>query len=272
MQWPIGQPPFQWQGGINRESAQARGLVGWWTFPPSGVTTIIHNRALSAVTLSGTLYGGLSTTVSGNGTVLNLDGSNDYVVISANALLNNPYPTLSCWFWSNNTGNNKMMLMKAHSSHANPYYILGMRHAGTNNLFMDITVNGTWNSLGPYTAPNGQWNHAALSYDGAKILCISNGVLRQTTTVSGTAATTNTPLLFGANNNLAKTSTYCFPGLLHDVRLYNRGLSEAELFRLYDPATRWELYQPPRPVTWWIPPAAASAVPRMMQAYRQRRG
>jgi hypothetical protein len=37
-----------------------------------------------------------------------------------------------------------------------------------------------------------------------------------------------------------------FGGLIADVRLYDRILSPQEIWRMWDPATRWELYRPPR--------------------------
>ncbi len=266
----VGSPPFQWQGEINRESEQLRGLVGWWTGQPASAS-IIYNRSLATLALNGTPYNGVTTAATEMGSALSLDGTNDYVSIAANALLNNAYVTLSCWFWTNNSINNKMMIMKAHSSHASPYYLLGMRHAGGNALYMDLTVNGAWQVAGGFSAPNGQWNHAAISYDGAKILCFTNGVLRSTVNISGTAATTNTPLLFGANNNLGKTSTYCWPGYLHDIRLYNRGLSAAEIWSLYDPQTRWELYATPEYRRWFVPVVAGTSIPVFQHSYRQRR-
>lgn len=269
MRWSIGSPPFQWQGEINQESEQWRGLVGLWSFPESA-TTIIKNRT-QRPNLDATLYSGAYVGATEMGYALTTDGTNDYASIAATAQLNNPYVTLSCWFKSSNTGSNKMMIMKAHTSHSNPYYLLGMRHAGSNALYMDVTVNGTWYSMGGFIAPNDTWNHAALSYDGTKILCMTNGVLRQTITVTGTAATTNTPLLFGANNNLSKTSTYCFQGSLADIRLYNRGMSELELFQLYDPQTRWELYAMPRPQYWFVPTVAPGGIiPRIMHHRKQQ--
>ena len=38
-----------------------------------------------------------------------------------------------------------------------------------------------------------------------------------------------------------------FTGKIGDVRIYNRALSPAEIWAMYDPATRWELYAPVMP-------------------------
>jgi hypothetical protein len=44
---------------------------------------------------------------------------------------------------------------------------------------------------------------------------------------------------------------YSLDGWLVDVRLWNRALSDAEVWTLFDPRTRWDLYQSPTPQVWF---------------------
>ena len=82
---------------------------------------------------------------------------------------------------------------------------------------------GTWNSLtGSYIASLGAWIHVGATYDsstGGKLYI--NGTQVSNIPASGTLITNNIPLNLGA-----------FPGVLDDVRIYNRILTPAEMTTL----------------------------------------
>lgn len=63
---------------------------------------------------------------------------------------------------------------------------------------------------------------------------------------TGTSTGSRTPsglnrIGIGAQLGLAETAF--FDGWISDVCIWNRSLSDAEIFKLYDPITRWELYE-----------------------------
>lgn len=63
-----------------------------------------------------------------------------------------------------------------------------------------------------------------------------------------------------------------FDGWVGDVRYYNRQLTESEIYHMWAPATRWDLYRKQRPpffLNTVAPPT--TVIPVLMQGYRRRR-
>ena len=75
------------------------------------------------------------------------------------------------------------------------------------------------------------WIHFIGTYDGTTIKAYINGELKDTTTWIGNIADTTRPLIFG--NFDTGTYNYFWRGILDDVRIYNRVLSENEILQLY---------------------------------------
>ncbi len=73
--------------------------------------------------------------------------------------------------------------------------------------------------------------HVVTLYDGYNFDIYINGVLDQHTTFSGTINQTNVDLTIG--QVLPGNTEYNFKGIIDDVRLYDYGLTSAEIFALY---------------------------------------
>lgn len=237
MNYYVGHAPFQWRGDVNYDSPQLRGLACWW---PMALAR--GGRCVEMIAgLHGVSYNGAGQRASEFGNALNLDGVNDYVQIDANERLNPSNFSLSSWFYNRDTASaNKMSIMKARTSHSSPFYQYG---------FQFMTGAGVWNTnIGntlrqqTFYYSDNTWNHVVAVVNEATSTIYVNGVQSVSNTYSGSMVAYATPLLFGANANLGKNSTYCWNGMLADVRLYNRPLTDSEVFALYDPQTRWELY------------------------------
>ena len=54
----------------------------------------------------------------------------------------------------------------------------------------------------------------------------------------------------GDNYIFGSIVDYYFNGLTTDYRIYNRALNAAEIYALYNPKTRWDLYKPIAPTLW----------------------
>jgi hypothetical protein len=71
-----------------------------------------------------------------------------------------------------------------------------------------------------------QWTHLAVTWDGTNWACYQNGARVGAGSYTGTLPTTTTPLQIGQNSEWASTH---FNGLLDDVRIWRRALTEDEI-------------------------------------------
>jgi len=86
---------------------------------------------------------------------------------------------------------------------------------------------GTGPGLNSGVLVDSKWHHVCLTYDGAVLSIFLDGVLRQTTS-AGVLDTGLSALLIGVGVN----GTSFYPGLLDEVRIYNRALSPTEVQQL----------------------------------------
>ena len=70
----------------------------------------------------------------------------------------------------------------------------------------------------------GSWTHVALTYDGSLLRLYVNGVQAASANVSGAIQSSSSPLWIGGNQYDEN-----FVGLIDDVRVYNRALTQAEI-------------------------------------------
>ena len=88
---------------------------------------------------------------------------------------------------------------------------------------------GGWNQLvsvgGPTASPVGAWTHVALTYDGTMLRLYVNGTEVASRTASGQITASTSPLWIGGNSPFGEY----FAGLIDDVRVYNRALTQAEI-------------------------------------------
>ncbi len=90
-------------------------------------------------------------------------------------------------------------------------------------------IRGTVNAAGRFDTPGipsfTEWGHLALTYDGEVELLYKDGVEAARTIATGDLQQNNLELSIGSRLDSAQS----FTGILDDVRLYNRALSQAEI-------------------------------------------
>jgi len=88
------------------------------------------------------------------------------------------------------------------------------------------TFNGhTQHADGPRADPVNRWSHLALTYDGSKLRLYLDGTEVSNRMATGTIRMTTDPLWIGGNNPYGEY----FPGVIDEVRVYDRALSRAEV-------------------------------------------
>lgn len=245
---PLTGPPLGLPFVVNRASPQAVGLASWW---PSNAYPHGQPRDLAG-TNHGTRSGAVAWTVDTFGQVLNFPGGgSDYV-----ALTNQDFTriTVAAWVWNNpsNDGGFNHILGK------HPDWFLS--HGGSSGIRFNVNGAAEAFCTSGYTGVDSVWSHIAATYDGANIVGYLNGVQTGSPTAYSGAIGTGGTMRMGAYGG----GGFNWTGKMADVRVYNRALSAAEVWSLWAPQTRWDLYLvTPFAVAPSIAPPAALGAMRM---------
>jgi N-acetylneuraminic acid mutarotase len=190
-------------------------------------------------TNNGTIHGGVMFAAGKVGQAFNFDGSTGYVDLGNPASLNPATITVEGWWYGVHfvgDGFNPIV-DKGFTSHTAPYYqyhlgVSGDQFSATPGaIAFAISVGGQLynvrDTANPYIV--GAWNHIAGTYDGHTIALYLNGQLVGTaTTPGGPIDTYPSNAEIGGYSNLTSADAY-LPGLVDEVRIYNRALSAAEV-------------------------------------------
>ncbi len=162
----------------------------------------------------------------GNG--LDFDGSNDYVSVSANSFKLTNNTTLSLW----------MKLDTAIGSGAHVYYpgifsassgggwndFITFRSSGDKNRIVYEDADGATRYSSLFSYNTGDWIHVAISMDSSRVPTF---YINGNPEGSG-AASSYVSLNYLGRGYAGATSDGAFNGLIDEVRIYNRALSDTE--------------------------------------------
>jgi hypothetical protein len=164
------------------------------------------------------------------------DGSSNFIEISDSKEISGGQSfTLAAWIYRNSTGSRHDFLNKFFDG-AMKDYGLG---TNTDTLWFYLE-NGGGNDFslnGSTTLNSGTWYHVLATYNHSKkeVKLYVNGSLDASGTSSFRSPNTDAPLTIGA---MSDTSTYnnsnYMDGLMDEVRVYNRALSQPEIKALYN--------------------------------------
>ncbi len=176
------------------------------------------------------------------------DGVNDYIEIKNTKIMNPNYITISAWYFSDKSfqGNgNNVIIHKPYTSHVNPHYqwhlgICGDQYSSCNGqtIFSGSIATSNGNGVGLNHKTNnfiGIWHHLVMSFDDTGIRFYLNGKLKEIKSFDSNfrIASYDTNIFIGKHGNLNRQKTDYTPGIIDDIRIYNRALSESEIQQLY---------------------------------------
>jgi hypothetical protein len=202
----------------------AAGLVAAYAFN-EGAGTIAADASGNG--RAGTISG--ATWVAGGrfGRALSFDGVNDWVTVAdASGLDLTTAVTLEAWVKPTALSGWRTVVLKeltgaglcyALYAHDNEPHPAGYIRTGSDEPQVPGTVQ----------LPVGSWSHVALTYDGAQLRLYVNGLLAGSRNQAGLMAVSNGPLRIGGNSVWGEY----FAGLIDEVRVYNRALSQTEINR-----------------------------------------
>ncbi|MCH7558900.1 MAG: hypothetical protein IIB56_15815 [Planctomycetes bacterium] len=209
--------------GIDLDTDPA--LVGWWKFDEGVGDTTADS---SGNENTGTLHGPVEWTDEGYiGGALLFTGPFNYVLVEDSPELNpTDAITIAAWINPSWTGNNRI-IQKSTEGSDNQYRLI---KEGGNNIRVHFPPIPRFEVTGNIP-PASEWTHLAATYDGSSLKVYYNGVVVAETAASGKMDISDGPLFIGNKHSTAPAGDE-FNGIIDDVRIYNRALSQGEIIKL----------------------------------------
>ena len=169
----------------------------------------------------------------------NFDGSNDYMrIVRSPSMSPTSGLTQEVWFNYPSIPTTAIFIGLQYGASTNNTYALWKENATT--IMGGVNTSGSFSAIGTGTTNlvGNRWYHLVHTYDGSTQKLYLDGVLMTTGSQSGTIQydANNTRVLIGADDNSGYNSgaSYPHPGKMGQVRIYNRGLSAAEVLKNYN--------------------------------------
>lgn len=177
-----------------------------------------------------------------------LDGIDDYVEVPFSPVLSiTGAITITAWIkTSKTTCSGIVSNLKSgaiNNSNRNGYIFFCGDCCGSNGSHFSTHLNYSW--CPPPCVPisgmvesqtivtNNAWHHIAVTYDGTKVKAYVNRVVEDSVNYSSGILGNTNPLLIGKDYTACYEHRY-FHGILDEIRIYNRALTETEIIALYN--------------------------------------
>jgi len=199
------------------------GIVSYWRLGESSGTSAADSQGSNTGTYTNSPTLGATGLIARDGnTAVNLDGTNDHVVVPQSASLN-PTSAVSIEAWAKADALQGTVLRRSNS------YELRMESDGS--VLFRVWVAGNVQSLSASAASvtTGTTYHLVGTYDGANLRIYRNGTQIASRAQTG-AMTHSTNTLYVGYNDFS--STY-FDGTIDDVAIYNTALSSGTVAAHY---------------------------------------
>ncbi|HJU18997.1 MAG TPA: LamG domain-containing protein [Stellaceae bacterium] len=203
----ILKPPFP---RLQRGRGLARGLVAAWpAYEGSGA--ILHD--VTGNRFDGTLHGGATWTGGRAGSCLKCDGASGYVSMTSPLGASITQYTQAAWLNSGVTGN------------------VALSFGDAGQLWIGNFTGGRWNAnaangviVSSTQNATGGWHHILAKYDGSALSIYVDGSFSNNVGYSSSVDGSGN----GYIGNYQGSALY-WNGLIDDVRIWNRALSDAEI-------------------------------------------
>jgi hypothetical protein len=207
------------------------GLVAYWNFDEGNGTTAADSSGNGN---HGKLVNGPQWAAGITGKALSFDGIDDNVTVSASSSLglSNSF-TLSAWVFPTAAQNKFTAVMAKNSASDHVYFLYATSWDGycgnTGAPLAGANITGAQQVIcSPSALPLNTWTYLTSTYDGSNLNLYVNGSLAQSVPVNGTVDPSTGPLQIGASY----FGEY-FQGLIDEVQIYNRALTDTEIQTVY---------------------------------------
>ena len=201
-----------------------KGLVAHWKFDDGSGGTVTD----SAGTNNGTLIGDPTWTTGRFDGALSFDGAGDYVSVAPIVPLIGNTVTAQAWIrlseyamWS--------PILTQNSGNGYYFYV-----SSTKPSFYIVVSPSYVQAISPEVINTDQWYHVAGTNDGSNLKLYIDGQLKDSASSTGYLGVNNIAKIGGEPG-----SSYYFTGLIDDVRIYDRAVSESEFQDIANPVGHW---------------------------------
>ena len=207
-------------------STMVGALVAAYGFDETSGTQVLDSSGKGN---HGTLLNATRTTNAKFGRALSFNGSNSLVTVGDSSSLDlTSGMTLSAWVYPTSWATGWKSLIRKERTGGFAYALNANTDSNKPNTALRIGTSDRYLGAGSHL-PSNAWTHLAATYDGATQRLFINGVEVGSRSQTGTIDTSANPLRIGGNTVMA--GRY-FKGLIDEVRVHNRALSQKEILAM----------------------------------------
>jgi len=201
------------------------GLVGYWSFNENTGSTIydLSGNNNTGLFLNNPTWGYGKK----GGRALNFNGINQGINLTNNGALN-VTGAIGISAWVNITTNTPNPYGRIIDKKYDNGFVL-CHFFNTNQMYFGVNANFVTSAT---TLSINTWYHVGATYDGANLKIYINGVLDGTFGYVGSVGNGSSTITFGYDNTTSPNAEF-FTGLIDEVRIYNRALTQQEITTLY---------------------------------------
>ena len=174
------------------------------------------------------------------GQAFSFDGVDDYVEVPSTENLDiTGVISLAAWIKTSGTNDYSGIVGKIHNRDPATGYLTGVdpdSKLSCNIIKTRVLLSEGWTDGGTAVSTtsveDGSWHHVVCTYDGAKVKVYVDGRFEAETSNTDGIASNDEPLQIGFDPFVVQDRH--FSGLIDEVRIYNRALSDAEIKAIYD--------------------------------------
>jgi hypothetical protein len=205
--------------------------MGWWRLDESSGTATVDSIGNSS---DGTLTNGAVVNSAGvYNSGVKFDGSNDYITVPYNSALNITTDfTVSAWIKRSATSNYGGIVAKTNGTAYDYDFYVDVGTAGcADNQLGFYSDSAGWACSTGTVADTTAWHHVVATRSGTTITFYIDGVASGSMTYAAALSTGSNPLEIGRDGAWGAPAN--FSGSVDDVRVYNRSLTDYEIYDQY---------------------------------------
>src|SRR6185436_14573426 len=230
--WTASASPVPPAAPLSFTAVNPAGLVAAFSFSEGAGTTVTD---LTGTGNTGVIGGATWTSGGRYGKALSFDGVSNWVTVNDSPSLDlTTNMTIEAWVNPATTSGWQSVLYKerpAATDAGNAWALYASDSSAPPAVYaaIDGASNSWTHATGTSMAALNTWTHLAGTFDGTSLRLYVNGTLVRTLSLRGRITATAGPLRIGGNAPSIPHGGQFFKGVIDEVRIYNRTLSQSEI-------------------------------------------